>query len=103
MRILVSALIVLLILTILLLTAFVILLVWSIRKPPFDGSGHIRACEGCGGCSVTWQRGCRFNPEYWDGKTYIGPSRRARRALQRSGAQAESKEVADHGAGHYNQ
>lgn len=46
-------------------------------SPSFDEFGQINECIGCQGNDPAHDcRPCRYNPDYWDGTTYIGPSRR---------------------------
>ena len=51
----------------------IVALVLVIMAPSFDEFGQINECAGC---PLDDCRACRFNPEYWDGTKYIGPSRR---------------------------
>lgn len=50
----------------------IVSLVLVIAAPSFDEFGQINECIGC---PMNACRACRFNPEYWDGTKYIGPSR----------------------------
>ena len=50
----------------------IVALVLVIVAPSFDEFGQINECIGC---PMNTCRACRFNPEYWDGTKYIGPSR----------------------------
>ena len=51
----------------------IVSLMLVIVAPSFDEFGQINECIGC---PMNTCRACRFNPEYWDGTKYIGPSRR---------------------------
>ncbi len=51
--------------------------------PGFDDFGENHECVGCRGWELKECRGCRYNPEYWDGMTYKGPSRRELRRLRK--------------------
>lgn len=67
-----------------------------LTAPSFNSVGEINECVGCMGCyaeaedgtEVHKQRkGCRYNPEYWRGYEYIGPSRKELKRI----AKAEDK------------
>ena len=45
-------------------------------------NGEIHECVGCRGDELKECPGCRYNPEYWDGMTYTGPSRRELKRLR---------------------
>ena len=45
--------------------------------------GEIHECVGCWGWEMKECQGCRNNPEYWDGMTYKGPSRRELRMIRK--------------------
>ena len=47
----------------------------------FDEFGEINECIGC---PYDDCRACRYNPNYWNGTTYIGPSRRELRKIKNS-------------------
>lgn len=73
---------VLLVLALLFLGVIVLLVIlaaacmWSeIMGPEFDELGNINECVGCRMDGETC-RGCAYNPEYWNGRQYIGPSRK---------------------------
>lgn len=58
--------------------------------PSFDEHGQINECIGCGYArhqenETGYCRGCRYNPEYWKGTAYIGPSRTDLEKLRESG------------------
>ena len=52
-------------------------------SPSFDEYWEINECIGCP-AQDRCCRSCRFNPEYWSGTTYIGPSRRELKKIKKS-------------------
>lgn len=53
--------------------------------PSFDQQGNINECVGCkklGGADLGCY-GCRYNPRYWDGFFYKGPSRKTLRRIRK--------------------
>ena len=63
------------------LIAGTVLTACFVFAPSFDEFGQINECIGC---PVYNCRACRYNPDYWNGTTYIGPSRRELRKIKNS-------------------
>lgn len=53
-----------------------------LNAPEFK-HGEIHECVGCRGAEHQDCPGCRYNPKYWDGMTYTGPTRRELKKLRR--------------------
>lgn len=60
-----------------------LLLLLTIFGPSFDEYGQINECIGCRGCNMQNRKDCRYNPEYWRGPEYIGPSRKELQKLKK--------------------
>lgn len=58
----------------------IVALVLEMKAPSFDEYGQINECIGCPSYKCP---ACRYNPEYWDGTTYKGPSRRELARIRR--------------------
>lgn len=56
-------------------------------------NGEIHECVGCRGDELKECPGCRCNPEYWDGMTYTGPSRRELNRLRKEKRENESRDM----------
>lgn len=56
-------------------------------------NGEIHECVGCRGGELKECSGCRYNPEYWDGMTYTGPSRRDLKRLRKEQRENEYKNM----------
>lgn len=55
----------------------------TIFMPSFNSYDEINECPGCQGWKTNYCPGCRYNPEYWDGMKYKGPSRRELRRIRK--------------------
>lgn len=77
---------------ILIITITAIIITISL-SPTFNDYGEINECVGCNGCAICDINGniigyeddlsCKYNPKYWQGYKYIGPSNKELRKLKK--------------------
>ncbi|MEY8330104.1 hypothetical protein AALB81_12395 [Lachnospiraceae bacterium 48-33] len=71
------------------LFVLVIVFIKIFISPSFNSLGEINECVGCNGCTYKdgenyihiQRKGCKYNPDYWDGYKYKGPSYRELKRL----------------------
>lgn len=62
---------------------FVLFLFLAMTAPSFDSCGEINECIGCPAMGHDdYCKKCKFNPEYWNGYNYIGPSNKELRRMK---------------------